>query len=162
MGTWRDTVVTEKMGDGVTYFDLKEEEKALIRKEAVERYISEEPEWLQKYSTWVAGLPNVGDDVEFATPFACDIIASRMTRQWQNQVAKANLKTKPPNKRSSGKEENENGQAEDEDHDKQRKRQRTQESESDAMACDVCHSELKRCCIAFALAQMSVLFQSMG
>ena len=161
MGILRDTVVTEKMGNGMTYFDLKEEEKALIRKEAVERYISEEPKWLKKYSTWVAGLPDVGDDAELAIPFACDIIASRMTRQWQNQVAKA--KTKPQNKRSSGKGGNEAGQTEDEDQDKPRKRQRTQESESDAMACDVCHSELKLCCIACELAQTtSVLSQSMG
>jgi hypothetical protein len=47
----RDTLVTEKRGDGVTYFDLKEEEKAQVRKVAVESYITEEPKWLRKYLT---------------------------------------------------------------------------------------------------------------
>ena len=145
----------------MTYFDLREGEKALIRKEALERYISEEPKWLRKYSTWVAGLPDVGYDAKLAIPFACDLIASRLTRQRQNQVSTAKKKQK--NKRSRGKGGNKDGQTEDQDQDKPRKRQRTQESESDAMACNVCHSELKLCCIACELAQTtSVLFQSMG
>lgn len=86
----RDEIVAKYHGDDLNYFCLKDSERSRLRKIAVQRYIEGNPAWLLRWENSLMDL--IEEQRNMARPFACDLIASRMTIIWQG--AKAHAKRK--------------------------------------------------------------------
>jgi hypothetical protein len=114
--------------DEVDYFALQgEDERKRIRRLAVERYLSQGPDWFHSFLEWV--VAKAESDEKAAKSFVRDLIASRMATIWKNQSADAKRKWKKQQTSSM---------------DSPAKRQRTEDSVSKEK-CPVCGGEFGKC-----------------
>jgi len=81
----RDEIVAELYGRNSTFFSLSELERGLVRKEAVQRHLQEEPAWLVRWENSLADLPE--EERKHARPFASNLLSSRMAMIWQSAMA---------------------------------------------------------------------------
>lgn len=126
--------MAEEYGKSKVYFDLTDIERTRLRKMVVEYYINQEPAWLRE---WEQSLEDVVEHHrQMARPFAIDLLASRMTMIWQNNLSQE--------KRKFIKSQKNEGERDD----TKRIKLEQRASEDPEKTCDGCNVQmvLKWCC----------------
>src|SRR5436190_22787532 len=94
-------MVAKCHGEGLNFFSLNSPKQRTIRKDAVQRYLQEDPAWLLRWDNSLADLPE--QQRNRARSFACDLLASRLATIWQSAKSHGKAKFLKKEKEESGK-----------------------------------------------------------